>query len=208
MCQRAAARRARLPAEKIKAERAKWISEHPGYMEAYNRAFYAKNQEREKERARTYRLAHPEQHKAATYAWRAANKERHAEMQKAWAAANAEHRAAYRRAAHVKNGERERMLAREWKRQHPAECAAIMARRTAAKLKAIPTWANLDAILAIYESAREQTLATGIRHHVDHIVPLCSPVVSGLHCEANLQVLVATQNQSKSNRHWPDKLGA
>jgi hypothetical protein len=40
--------------------------------------------------------------------------------------------------------------------------------------------------------------------HVDHIVPLVSKFVCGLHCEANLQLLPGPENQRKGNRVWPD----
>jgi hypothetical protein len=78
-------------------------------------------------------------------------------------------------------------------------------RRYVTEKVAIPAWADNAAIKAIYEKAIRLTQETGIEHHVDHIVPLQSPLVCGLHCEANLQVLTATENQSKNNRYWPDK---
>jgi len=44
----------------------------------------------------------------------------------------------------------------------------------------------------------------GYDFHVDHIVPLKSPLVSGLHTEANLRLLPGAENRSKHNRFWPD----
>jgi hypothetical protein len=46
--------------------------------------------------------------------------------------------------------------------------------------------------------------AAGRGVDVDHLVPLRSPVVCGLHCEANLQLLSSVENIRKGNRYWPD----
>lgn len=45
---------------------------------------------------------------------------------------------------------------------------------------------------------------TNIIWHVDHIVPLKSELVCGLHCGFNLRVIPAEYNLKKGNRYWDD----
>lgn len=61
-----------------------------------------------------------------------------------------------------------------------------------------PAWADLNAMRRIYAYARL------LGHHVDHIVPLQHPLVCGLHCEANLTVMLPLANLMKGNAWWPD----
>jgi hypothetical protein len=68
----------------------------------------------------------------------------------------------------------------------------------------VPSWVDDDDITMVYEKANLLTRKTGIKHHVDHIVPLQSKIVCGLHVIENLQILTASNNCSKSNRLWPD----
>lgn len=70
--------------------------------------------------------------------------------------------------------------------------------------QATPQWADQEKIRRIYEMRDIATAMTGIQHHVDHLVPLNSDRVCGLHVENNLQVSPALDNISKGNRSWPD----
>ncbi len=67
------------------------------------------------------------------------------------------------------------------------------------KKNATPPWVDLAEIRKIYAEARSTSLATGIEHHVDHIIPLHGRYVRGLHVPWNLQVLPATENITKRN---------
>lgn len=71
-------------------------------------------------------------------------------------------------------------------------------------VQATPKWARKEVMLAIYRRAAMLEIETGIPHHVDHVVPLASPMVCGLHCEDNLQVLTVDENLAKHNGSWPD----
>ena len=69
------------------------------------------------------------------------------------------------------------------------------------ELKATPSWANDFFIEEIYMLCQLRTELTGIKHHVDHIVPLRSKVVCGLDVHNNLRVIPAEDNMKKGNRH-------
>jgi hypothetical protein len=82
--------------------------------------------------------------------------------------------------------------------------AALAAKRRAAKLLRTPTWltpVDFFAISNLYAAAAQRTAETGVKWHVDHIVPLQGQFVSGLHVPWNLQLLPATDNISKHNRY-------
>lgn len=80
-------------------------------------------------------------------------------------------------------------------------------RRRACQLQAVPQWfSELDAFILEEASTlcrlREQ--ATGVQWQIDHVVPLVSETVCGLHIGGNIAVITAKANQAKGNRHWPD----
>lgn len=120
-------------------------------------------------------------------------------------AANREAHLAYMREYHLKNWSPEvassaAERARAFRAANPALTNAWSASRKARKLRATPSWANKEAIYAFYKEAARLTKLTGIEHHVDHIYPLKSKWMCGLHVETNLQILTKTENLRKSNR--------
>jgi hypothetical protein len=92
---------------------------------------------------------------------------------------------------------------KQWNKNNPDRLNVRSANRRARKLMATPVWADQETVKGMYQLVSVFN-RTGIILHVDHIVPLQSDLVCGLHCEANLQLLPASDNQSKGNRHWPD----
>lgn len=65
---------------------------------------------------------------------------------------------------------------------------------------ATPRWVDREKILKIYQQRTRLSVQTGIEHEVDHIVPIVHALVCGLHCEANLQIIPASENRMKSNK--------
>lgn len=130
--------------------------------------------------------------------WRERNPEKASVRRLAWAKAHPEEHAQQVREWRRANPQKASAAARRSRRANlPADCAKV-ARRRASKYQATPKWVDHAAIKSLYARAAEQRL------HVDHIVPLHSPLVCGLHVHHNLQLLPAAANHRKSNRLWPD----
>lgn len=71
---------------------------------------------------------------------------------------------------------------------------------------ATPKWVSADqkkAIRQLYLEAQRLTKLTGVRYVVDHIYPLISDEVCGLHTLNNLRIMTQDENLKKSNK-MPD----
>ena len=86
-----------------------------------------------------------------------------------------------------------------YRANHPEKKACRSAKERATRLQRTPKWADLRKIAGFYKESKRLYLETGIIHHVDHIIPLCGKIVSGLHVENNLRVIPASENLKKSN---------
>lgn len=165
---------------------AAFYAEHPEYHDAARKKYRAQNPGRENELVCAARAQNPEKFRA---------KSRRIYM------ANAEHYRQYKRDYYSKNREQERARHDEWARNNRPYMVAKQGLRRAAFLRRIAKWADNAAIKEFYRRADELTLLTGIKHAVDHIIPLQGELVSGLHVENNLQVLTLAANSAKSNRY-------
>lgn len=87
-----------------------------------------------------------------------------------------------------------------WRENNKDKDAAKTALRRANKKQATPTWVDKVKIKLIYKKAKWLEKLTGLKYHVDHIIPLQGENVCGLHCWANLQILEASLNISKGNK--------
>lgn len=170
-----------------------------------------------KQHEAAYRDENRDKRRASSLQWAADNPERHLANAKRYYEANREaalkktrrytdegryldQKSAYRK----ENREELRATARDAYKADPAKNTEKVRRRVAAKKQAFPEWANLFFIQEAYRLARLRSDMTGFKWHVDHIVPLHSQIVCGMHVEHNLQVIPGVSNCAKGNRHWPD----
>lgn len=89
-----------------------------------------------------------------------------------------------------------------YKKSHKHNVNKLCAKRRASKLKASLDWGefNTFVIEEMYDLAKLRSESTGIKWHVDHIVPLNNTKVQGLHVWTNLQVIPGIENLRKSNK--------
>ena len=132
--------------------------------------WYERNKQLTKDRARARDLASPEQAAARKAKWRKENRDQH----------NATNR--------------------NWNLNNKPAKAALQAKRKTAQLQRTPPWdPDAHLIIAKYQLASMLSKASGVPHHVDHIIPLQGRKVSGLHVFSNLRVIPGSDNVKKAN---------
>lgn len=132
-----------------------------------------------------------------------------------WESSNLSQRAARKRNARKLNPDRAREVARLWRLATPQKqkemarknylrnrhlFIAGSKKRKLTQSRNMPFWADSKKIREFYKEAARLTLKTGVKHHVDHIIPLNGKYVSGLHIPQNLQVITAQENLKKGNK--------
>jgi len=140
-----------------------------------------------------YCEANKEKKKAYDIVYREANKEKIKARMKKYCEANKEKKKAYDRFYYEANNEKIKAYNSIYRKNNRGLLNAYNSKREADKIKATPLWANLEKIKEIYKNCPKG-------YHVDHVIPLKSKYVCGLHVENNLQYLTAKENIVKSNK--------
>lgn len=163
---------------------------------AYSAEYRLKNADKRREYNKQFNALNPtyqaDYHRRNALERRAKNK--------AWREAHPEKVKTYLAAYRIENNERVNAQVREWRKSNRDITNANSGKRRAAELRALPLWADLDKIKAVYVIAQRMTVDTGIPHTVDHVVPLRGKNVCGLHVHTNLQVITRVENIRKKNR--------
>ena len=165
-----------------------WRAKNPEKQAAICKTYDEKNRDKRSAYAKQYRKDNPEKVKALLQSWVKANPEKmKGYMQKA------------SKAWHERNPE----YLKEHYKANKERYVAARARRRAAQESATPTWLTaIDKamIQEMYDVSEARYIQTGIKHHVDHIVPINGKGVAGMHVPWNLQVITAHENLSKGWR--------
>ena len=99
--------------------------------------------------------------------------------------------------------EQVRAFRKRWDQNHVDEKRINTSNRKRRHRMATPAWLTYlqkQEMKQLYLIARQLTQTTGVRYVVDHIVPLRSDVVCGLHVPWNLRVITQDENLQKSNK--------
>ena len=112
-----------------------------------------------------------------------------------------------RKKSEYSNKNRDKNLAylASWRKEYKHKMCAYAGQRRAFLIDATPSWADKKKIESIYEKAAMlNKLHPGIKHEVDHIVPLKNKFVCGLHTHDNMQIITAVENRAKRNKFFID----
>jgi hypothetical protein len=118
---------------------------------------------------------------------------------KEWYQANKDRKRVYDARRRAEKRELYRAASKRFRDNRPGRKNADTQSRRAQLALRQPRWQSNSELIAFYEWAARVTKCLGIRHCVDHVIPLRGRTVSGLHVPGNLQVIPETLNLLKSN---------
>jgi len=181
-----------------KLKRAEWARKH-----------YQKNKDKIKKQSKAWREANEEIYLEYQRQYRIDNSEKITKYKKRYRADNynmlLEYNREHSRKFRANNSDILAKRQRQYQIDNPGICNARASKRRASKLQRTPVWADFNLIKDVCLDCEEINLAAKTAgctetFQVDHVIPLQSKLVSGLHMENNLQIITVTENLSKSNK--------
>jgi len=175
----------------------------------YMKAWREKNRDKKREANRKWALENPEKVKASNKRWYKNQTEEQREqknernkvwMRSYWKNLPEQERSKRRRKTYENNKEKELSGMKLYAEVNREKTNLHKKMYSVRKRTSVVCWyeQEKEKIKNLYVKAQELGL------EVDHIVPITSKKVCGLHTFANLQLLAPDLNKSKGNRRWPD----
>lgn len=165
-----------------------WVSKNKEQKEKYLRDYRIQNKDIIKEQRKTHRINNLDLYKERQEQNLIKNKEAIEQSKAGWREDNKNHLREYARLYRKNN--------QEW-----ANANGALTR--AKKIQASPPWLTKEhkkQITELYKEAKRLSKETGIKHEVDHIIPLLGKNVRGLHVPWNMRVITAEENRKKKNK--------
>jgi hypothetical protein len=174
-----------------------------------------KNADKISKNRKTFRKNHPELLKTEHALWAAEHLENLSKHRKKWRKANPNKCKLYSKKSRQNPKNKEKIKEnrkkwndknrKKWNQEHASVLNANTAmRRLTQKNRVLTNLPNIkqekDNIKIFYKQAQTLTVITGIKHEVDHIIPLQGKNVSGLHVSWNMQILTKEENRKKNNK--------
>lgn len=169
--------------------------------DSYNK-FFVNNKEKISQQCKIRWQRNKTQYCEQYKEYRETNKEKIANKNKTHRSKNKERYSAYKKHYYSEHKEQIKQHSSKYSKNNRHIGAAAKSKRKALKINATPKWLEKEILFvtALYGAARYLSTLTGNTYHIDHIVPLNSNCVCGLHCLDNLQILLAEDNLNKSNK--------
>jgi hypothetical protein len=171
------------------AERKKrWAKDNEKKIKQGNAKLYQENRECRLEYAKSYREDNPEKIKESRKARYESNKEAINAKNKEW--------------RDSKPREYHNEYLRKWKSENRGKVVQSGKKRSIPMSKCLKLLGGqqIGVLNQFYNYASRISECIGIKHHVDHVLPLVGDGFTGLHVPWNLQVIPATINLRKGNR--------